>query len=256
MNLILTNSSIKLIGVQDDLKTIDFRDDIGYSTADLVPGYNTSDASPTFNDALAAAYPVSDKAAVYLLAYHIPYTSTEDDEADGNPLVVTRTSNIELPSQTDAQIASVTFDYAAVANTFSVACPFNGWVKLKMFAIDIDAGSQDYNYNTTSETIISLATGLAVSAADIVDELSTSEVDLLMTSALDYTIARVESKFTTIKMNGTCDDVDLWREHMATLQVGRTAAKLQFDTLGNTWNAIRIIEQLENYIIRHGLDEL
>lgn len=255
MNLVLKDEHIHLLGVAEDLETVLFRDDIGFTTQDLVSGFNASDAGTPAEDGIGNPYPVPEATVTYLFVTHFPYSS-ESSEDVGTSLFVTRTSNVILDPVTEADLADVGFDYGAVMNNFSVTSEKDGWLRAQMFVLDVDAPGEDYYYDSTQEVIIESSTGEEVSPETLINVVQTVSADLFKTSKLDYQIAEIESAFTFAKMRGKCPDKDAWREHIAHLQVGRTSAKIQFDTFGNTWNAAYILEELEQYIIINELDNV
>jgi len=258
MNLVLAEEHIKLIGVQDDLITIDFQDDVGFTTQNLFSGFNPSDIAVPFVDGSAQAYPKPEEVVFYLLAYHVPYDSGETTTVLGDLLITNRTSEEVLVAVTEADIADVAFDYGTVMNNFSVTSEKDGWIKIKMFALDVDGVSQDVYYETTTGNIIRASDSaiLSVEEASNEDYTQVVEINRLKTAILDNQIAKVQSKYTKDKIRGNCVDEDAWAKHIQFLQVGRTSAKIQFDSYGNTWNAAFIIEGLERYIAKENLDEL
>lgn len=252
MNLIFNSSDIKLVGVKEDLETISFRDDIGFSTGDLIPGFNTSDVVTSYIDGAAIPYPAPEEVVVYLESWHIPYDDTEDLDAIGESLEVTRTSKVVLDPVNDADVADPNFDYEDVMNTWDVAAPKDGRIKTRLFAVGVDAVGDDYYYETATGNLMRSIDSTVVEIAEVGEELSSTpaavEVNLLKTSKLDANIADIINRYTKLTIRGKCKDEDSWRKHILFLQTGRTAAKVQFDTYGNMFNATRIIESLEQYI--------
>jgi hypothetical protein len=255
MNLSLSPAKIEFIGILSDNTTVNIRDDIGFSTADLDSGFNYSDASPMFVDGSAVDYPEMSEAVFFLFAWHIPYDDSENPDEDvvGNALTVSRTSTVVLTSIDTATGTAGNFDYAANANNWGVAALDDGWIKLKMIAFDNGTGSDTYYYNAANNDVRQVSDDAIIDPATLVDIVPTAEVNLLKTSLLDENIAWVEKCYTLAKMKGECKDEDTWREHLMVLQVGRTTAKIQFDSYGNMFSAQQIIEFLNTYVEQNDL---
>lgn len=259
MNLTLKSSDINFIGVSSDNETITIQDAIGFSTADLDSGFNTSDADPKFQDASAQNYPEMDEVVALLFAWHIPFNDEldEDENATGTPLAVTRVSDTVLTSLTDAQRDAGDFDYGDNANEWKVAAPKDGWIKFKMIVLDKDASSDAYYYDSANSVVRKTSDDSEVTdVTAIIDELDeVAEVSLLKTSLLDENIGYVQKSYTMAQVRGKCADEDTWRKHITILQVGRTTAKIEFDSYGNMFSAAQIIEYLDSYIAKHSLEK-
>lgn len=258
MNLTLTPESIKLIGVLEDNQTIVIQDNIGFSTANLDSGFNYSDAGTPFVDGLSNGYPNTDEVVFFLQAWHIPFDDAlnTDPEATGTALTVSRVRDAVLPAIDTATGTDPGFVYGDNLNEFRVVAPKDGWIELRLFALDVDVSGDAYYYNSADDTVRlvaddSVETDLSVVAAAV----GTTEISLLKTSILDENIAYVEKCYTQARMRGQCKDEDEWRKHIMILQVGRVSAKIEFDSYGNRFMAQQIIEYLETYLNKNDLEK-
>ena len=141
-------------------------------------------------------------------------------------------------------------------NNWSVYSEEDGWIKMQMYALSVDDSTQDYYYSTSREEVVRSSDDTAISPEELVDIVQTVNLNLLKTFRLDYYIAQLEAHYTDLNIKGKCSNDKDYREHISRLQIFRTAAKIQFDTFGNTWNGARIVEESINYIITNGFDEL
>ena len=259
MNLELSSTSLKFIGVASDNEGITIEDNIGFSTADLDSGFNYSDASPMFQDGSLADYPETDEVVFFLQAWQIPFNDAlnPDPDATGTELTVARVRAEVLPAIDTATGTGGSFVYGDNLNEWLVTAPTDGWIKFRMFGLDVGGSSDAYYYDAIAENIKlvaddSVETDLSVVAAALT---STSELNLLKTSKIDENIAYVEKCYTLAKMRGDCKDEDEWRQHIMTLQLGRITAKVEFDSYANMFVAAQVVEYLDNYILKHGLEK-
>ena len=148
MNLTINSDDIRLVGVDPDNTTITIEDNIGFSTADLDSGFNYSDASPDFTDGDANAYPDTSEVVFFLQAWHIPYDDSlsEDPDAVGTVLNVTRVRDEILPALDTATATAGNFVYGDNLNEWRIEAPKDGWIKIRMFALDVNGATDTYYY--------------------------------------------------------------------------------------------------------------
>ena len=171
-------------------------------------------------------------------------------------MTVTRSSQIILDPVNEVSLPLSDSEYQILMNNFSVNAPDDGWLKVKLTAVDVDAPGESYYYDSATSELKNTS-GDVISPSVVFADINSvvAEVNFLKTSLLDQKIANILAEYTKLKIRGMCPDEDEWRKHIQFLQTGRTAAKVQFDTYGQFFNAAFILDSLEQYITVNDLDE-
>ena len=247
--LVLQNSYIKSILELENALTVRVREEVPFTTNDLVNGFNSP--TSTFENNFNQVYPKIEDVVFVLFAFLKPYEPLETEQIE---LSVRRVNYVQGErTLTQTEFGATDFSYSSIAYLWDIELgKKQGVIETYMLSLPKDDINSKFYYNTTTDKVMEVILGESVEVLDTYDLVkrvtNKATKKCLLIPFLSYTFSLIEKKLLFLRKD-KCEDEKLIQHLMGIENLVRISANVatnqaEVKMYSKAQEAIELIEKI------------